>query len=75
LILTGDAITVPKVFFAHPDWKFGFDADGEAAGKSRRMLLDMAVSGKKQLLGYHWAYPGIGRAEAKDGAFAYVPGA
>ncbi|NJO34098.1 MAG: MBL fold metallo-hydrolase, partial [Rhodospirillales bacterium] len=73
LILTGDAITVPKVFFAHPEWKFGFDADGDLAGKNRRKLLDMAASGKKQLLGYHWAFPGLGRAEAKDGAFVYVP--
>ncbi|MGL4236050.1 MBL fold metallo-hydrolase [Tabrizicola sp.] len=72
LILTGDAITVPAVFFAHPEWKFGFDADGEMAGKSRRALLDMAAAGKKQMLGYHWAFPGLGRAEAKDGAFVYV---
>jgi glyoxylase-like metal-dependent hydrolase (beta-lactamase superfamily II) len=71
LILTGDAITVPTVFFAHPDWAFGFDADGEMAGKSRRMLLDNAATGKKQMLGYHWPYPGLGRAEAKDGAFVY----
>ncbi len=74
LILTGDAITVPAVFFAHPEWKFGFDADGDLAGKSRRMLLDMAAAGKKQMLGYHWPFPGLGRAEAKDGAFAYVAG-
>jgi glyoxylase-like metal-dependent hydrolase (beta-lactamase superfamily II) len=74
LVIVGDAIAVPKVFFAHPDWAFGFDADGAAAGKSRRMLLDMAASGKKQMLGYHWPYPGLGRAEAKDGAFAYVAG-
>jgi glyoxylase-like metal-dependent hydrolase (beta-lactamase superfamily II) len=74
LILTGDAITVPAVFFAHPEWKFGYDADGAMAGKSRRALLDMAVAGKKQLLGYHWPYPGLGRAEAKDGAFAYIAG-
>jgi glyoxylase-like metal-dependent hydrolase (beta-lactamase superfamily II) len=73
LILTGDAITVAKVFFAHPDWKFGFDADGAAAAKSRRMLLDMAAAGKKLLLGYHFPYPGLARAEAKDGAFVYVP--
>jgi len=73
LILAGDAITVPAVFFAHPDWHFGFDADGETASKNRRMLLDMAAAGKKLLLGYHWPYPGLGRAEAKDGAFAYVP--
>jgi glyoxylase-like metal-dependent hydrolase (beta-lactamase superfamily II) len=72
LILTGDAITVPTVFFAHPDWAFGFDADGELAGKSRRMLLDNAATGKKLMLGYHWPYPGLGRAEAKDGAYVYV---
>lgn len=72
LVLTGDAVTVPKVFFAHPDWKFGFDADGAAAGKSRRMLLGMAAAGKKLMLGYHWPYPGLGRAEAKDGAFVYA---
>jgi glyoxylase-like metal-dependent hydrolase (beta-lactamase superfamily II) len=72
LILVGDTITVPKIFFAHPDWKFGFDADGAAAAKSRRMLLDMAASGKKQMLGYHWPYPGLGRAEAKDGAYVYT---
>jgi glyoxylase-like metal-dependent hydrolase (beta-lactamase superfamily II) len=71
LVLTADAITVPQVFFTHPDWKFGFDADGAAASKSRRMLLDMAASGKKLMLGYHWPYPGLGRAEAKDGAYVY----
>jgi glyoxylase-like metal-dependent hydrolase (beta-lactamase superfamily II) len=71
LILVGDVVTIPKIFFAHPDWKFGFDADGAAAAKSRRMLLDMAASGKKQMLGYHWPYPGLGRAEAKDGAYVY----
>jgi glyoxylase-like metal-dependent hydrolase (beta-lactamase superfamily II) len=74
LILTGDAITVPAVFFAHPEWKFGFDADGDLAGKNRRALLDMAAAGKKQFLGYHWPFPGLGRAEVKDGAFAYVAG-
>ena len=74
LILTGDAIAVPSVFFAHPEWKFGFDADGATAGANRRKLLDMAASAKKQMLGYHWAYPGLGRAEAKDGAFIYVAG-
>jgi glyoxylase-like metal-dependent hydrolase (beta-lactamase superfamily II) len=73
LIITGDAIPNPMVFFAHPEWKFAFDADQDAAIAMRRKLLDMAVAGKKQLLGYHWPYPGLGRAEAKDGAYLYVP--
>lgn len=74
LILTGDAIAVPAVFFAHPEWTFGFDADGALASTNRRKLLDMAAAGKKQMLGYHWPFPGIGRAEAKDGTFVYVAG-
>jgi glyoxylase-like metal-dependent hydrolase (beta-lactamase superfamily II) len=73
LIITGDAITNPLVFFAHPEWKFGFDADPATAIANRKKLLDMALAGKKKLLGYHWPYPGIGMAEAKDGAYVYVP--
>lgn len=75
LLLVGDSIALETVFFQNPDWAFGFDFDGAQAGKSRRALLDLAASGKKQMLGYHWAYPGLGRAEAKDGAFVYVPAA
>jgi glyoxylase-like metal-dependent hydrolase (beta-lactamase superfamily II) len=75
LIIIGDAIPLPSVFFTHPDWKFGFDADGAMAGKNRRALLDNAASGKKKMLGYHWVYPGLGMAEAKDNAFVYVPAA
>ena len=73
LIITADAIMNPNVFFPHPDWKFGFDADHPTAIANRKKLLDMASTGKKKLLGYHWPYPGIGIAEAKDGAFVYVP--
>ena len=75
LIITGDAITNPLVFFPHPGWKFGFDADHAMAIANRKKLLDMASTGKKKLLGYHWPYPGIGMAEAKDGAYIYVPAA
>ena len=73
LIITADAIVNPQIFFAHPDWKFGFDADHDTAIANRKKLLDMAATGKKKLLGYHWPYPGIGMAEAKDGAYVYVP--
>jgi glyoxylase-like metal-dependent hydrolase (beta-lactamase superfamily II) len=73
LILTGDAITAALVFFAHPDWKFGFDADHATASANRRKLLDRAAAEKIKMLGYHWPYPGLAMAEAKDGAFVYVP--
>jgi len=73
LIITADAIINPMVYFPHPDWKFGFDADHDTAIANRKKLLDMASGGKKKLLGYHWPYPGLGIAEAKDGAYVYVP--
>jgi glyoxylase-like metal-dependent hydrolase (beta-lactamase superfamily II) len=73
LIITADAIVNPLVYFPHPDWKFGFDADHATAIANRKKLLDMASAGKKKLLGYHWPYPGLGIAEAKDGAYVYVP--
>ena len=73
MIITGDAITNAAVFFPHPDWKFSFDTDHAAASAARKKLLDMAATGKKKLLGYHWPYPGIGMAEAKDGAWNFVP--
>ena len=72
LILTGDAVTAALVFFAHPEWKFGFDADPEMAIAARKKLLGMAAAEKKKMLGYHWPYPGLAMAEAKDGAFVYV---
>ena len=75
LIITGDAITNPLVFFPHPDWKFTFDSDHATAVANRMKLLDMASAGKKKLLGYHWPYPGIGLAEKKDNAYVYVPAA
>jgi glyoxylase-like metal-dependent hydrolase (beta-lactamase superfamily II) len=73
LIITADAIINPLVYFPHPDWKFGFDADHATAIANRKKLLDMASAAKKKLLGYHWPYPGLGIAEAKDGAYVYVP--
>ena len=74
LILTGDCITAALVFFAHPDWKFGFDADPDMAIAARKKLLGHGgVRQRRKMLGYHWPYPGLAMAEAKDGAFVYVP--
>jgi glyoxylase-like metal-dependent hydrolase (beta-lactamase superfamily II) len=73
LILTADALTVPAVFFPHPDWHFGFDTDKNLAATNRMKLLDQAATGKTKLLGYHWPYPGIAYAEKKDAGYNYVP--
>ncbi|MDS9468812.1 MBL fold metallo-hydrolase [Paracoccus sp. MBLB3053] len=74
LLITGDACTHDVIFFAHPGWHFGFDTDPELALSNRQKLLDRAASERLKLLGYHWSYPGIGRAERHDGAYRFVPG-
>lgn len=73
LIVTGDTIPHTVVYFANPDWKFAFDIDHAAAAASRKALLDQSATAKKQLVGFHWTYPGLGRAEKKDGAYSFVP--
>lgn len=70
--LTGDAIPSHLVHFAQPDWHFAFDAVPEMAAATRRTLLGRAVAEKKLLVGYHWTHA-MGRAEAADGAFRFVP--
>ncbi|OWZ93189.1 MBL fold metallo-hydrolase [Sinorhizobium sp. LM21] len=72
LVITGDAVTSNIVFFEHPDWHFGFDTDAELALKNRKALIDRAASERLALLGYHWAYPGIGRAERNGAAYRFV---
>ncbi|WP_085026724.1 MBL fold metallo-hydrolase [Ensifer aridi] len=72
LLIAGDACTSEVIFFEHPAWHFGFDTDAETALKSRQMLLDRAASEKIRMLGYHWAYPGIGYAERRGSGYAFV---
>ena len=72
LLITGDACTSDTIFFARPDWHFGFDTDTEAALASRQKLLDRAASEKLKLLGYHWTYPGVGYAERRGDAYKFV---
>lgn len=72
LIITADAITNEAVFFAHPEWKFGFDAIPDLAVQNRKALLDRAATDRMRMLGFHWTWPGVGNVERKDGAYRFV---
>ncbi len=73
LLVMGDVIVVPGVYFPHPEWAFGFDAISDVAIQTRKTMLDRAATDKPKLLGYHWPYPGVGHAERKGAAYEYVP--
>jgi len=73
LLLTGDATTNQITSFEHPEWKFAYDAISDMAIATRKSLLDRLATDKTKVLGYHFAYPGVGFAEKKDAAYVYVP--
>jgi len=73
LIILGDVFPNPGVYFPHPEWHFGFDADKEQAVATRKAILDRAATEKAKLLGYHWTYPGVGFAERDGTAYKFVP--
>lgn len=73
LIIAGDVATNQIASFQFPDVRFGFDTDSALAISNRRKILDRAATDRITLLGYHWTYPGIGRAERHEGAYRYVP--
>lgn len=73
LIILGDVFPNPHVYFPHPEWYFGFDADKDQAVATRNAILDRAATDKAKLLGYHWTYPGLGYAERDGAAYKFVP--
>lgn len=72
LIITADAATNHVISFEHPSWRFGYDMLPDVAIRNRTSLLDKAATDRLKLLGYHWAYPGVGFAERNGDAYHFV---
>lgn len=74
VIVLGDALTNAAISFRKPEWKSGSDTDPDQAVSTRKALLDRLTKDRLPFIGYHLPSPGLGRAEAKDGAWRFVPG-
>ncbi|WP_376100876.1 MBL fold metallo-hydrolase (plasmid) [Roseomonas sp. CCTCC AB2023176] len=72
LLITADVAVNEIVSFKHPDWPFGYDTLPDLAICARRRMLDRAATDRTRMLGYHWAYPGLGYAERRGNGFAFV---
>ena len=70
LMITSDALYMPALLAAHPDWHGAYDQDGAMAEASRRRLMDRVVADNMIVCGSHFPWPGVGRI-AKDGT-SYV---
>ncbi len=73
LIIMGDVLPDPRLYFPHPEWTFGFDADQALAVATRQRVLDRAATDRVTMIGYHWPFPGVGMAERDGTAYRYVP--
>lgn len=66
VMVLGDALTHPRISFAHPDWRPVSDHDPDAAAATRRSLLDRLNSERSMVIGYH--LPGAAGRVEKDGS-------
>jgi glyoxylase-like metal-dependent hydrolase (beta-lactamase superfamily II) len=73
LIVLGDALTHPVISFKYPGWTPAADHEPELGVATRMRLLDRLASDRNPIIGYHLPFPGLGRIERRDGAFAFVP--
>ncbi len=72
LIVAGDSIASEFVSIQRPEWAFGFDAIPELAIATRTALLDRMATDGIRILGYHFAYPGVGHIERAAGRYRYT---
>ncbi len=71
-MIVGDAIGNHHVQFHHPEWESGSDQDGATGAATRKMLMDRMANEKMNVVGFHLPGGGMGRVEAKDGAYRFV---
>ena len=74
-MVIGDAIGNHHVSFAHPEWPSGADQDQDRAIASRLALFDRITSDQLPILGFHLPQGGLGRVEAADQGYRFVPDA
>lgn len=74
-LYTGDTVSSTAISFKNPTWEFAFDADPKMAVATRVKMLDMAVKDNLTLIGYHFAFPGIGNVLKDGAAYRFVPSA
>jgi glyoxylase-like metal-dependent hydrolase (beta-lactamase superfamily II) len=57
----------------HPEWSIIFDFDGEQAIATRKRILGQVAADRTLVMGYHFAFPGIGWVETAGSAYRWNP--
>ncbi len=69
----GDAGGHYLLSLMYPEHFLGFDADKELVVKTRATLFDRSVADDLLVVGYHFAWPGVGRILRQDKAYRFAP--
>ena len=67
---TADNFLVPLM---HPEWGFFFDHDVDLASETRREVFGRVADEGRQIVGYHFPFPGVGYVVREDTGFRFVP--
>lgn len=73
LLYFGDAMHSSVLSAGHPELRNAWDIDNAAAIATRQGLLERGEAGGLRYYGAHFPFPGVGRVERRDDAFAWVP--
>jgi glyoxylase-like metal-dependent hydrolase (beta-lactamase superfamily II) len=73
LIHLGDAGGHYVLSFKFPDHYLGFDADPAVASQSRKAIFERATTERMMVVGYHFAWPGVGYIKRDGNAYAFQP--
>jgi glyoxylase-like metal-dependent hydrolase (beta-lactamase superfamily II) len=57
----------------HPEWSIIFDFDAEQAIATRKRILGQVAADRTMVLGYHFAFPGLGYVETARSAYRWNP--
>jgi glyoxylase-like metal-dependent hydrolase (beta-lactamase superfamily II) len=73
LMVSNDAMYVPALLAAHPDWQGAYDQDGPTAVATRRKLVDRVIADKMMICGAHFPFPGRGSFTKEGDAYTFAP--
>jgi glyoxylase-like metal-dependent hydrolase (beta-lactamase superfamily II) len=69
-----DAVNLPALFMARPDWFPSFDMDPPTAVATRRAMLDRLATDRIRAVGYHFPMPATGFVERAGSGYRFVLG-
>lgn len=73
LLYIGDTVHHFVVSVQRPEWTVDYDMDAPLAERHRREFLQRAADEGTRVYAVHFPFPGLGRFEAKDDGFVWVP--